>query len=826
MATRYWVGGTGPWDATTTHWSATSGGAGGASVPTATDDVVFNSLSNLTAYTCTLTTTPTCASITIAGPAAGNVTIAGSAAFSIYGGLSLPSTGITWTSTSAITFRATTTGFTINTNGINITNALTFNGVGGGWTLGAAISCGVITLTNGTLNTSASNYNITSTGTITTAIGTKSLILNASTVNITTFNNAAVANFTLNAGTSQINCSAPNLTFAGGLTFYNVSFTSSAITTVTISGANTFNTLSFAGKSAVGISYLNITANQTINGTFTISAPTTIGSSRYFVSSGTLGTSIIVTASAVSFTDVDFLDINNTGTAWTGTRLGDCGGNTGITFPASKTVYWNLAGSQNWSATGWATTQTGTPALANFPLAQDIAIFTNTAPVAGSTISITSAYNLPTINFSTRSNTLTFATSTSGPQIYGDLTLSTAITVTGSIAWTYQGRNKTQTITTAGITIGPAINISAIGGTVVLADAYNTPLVFTLAYGTLSSNYNITCLSFSASGSNTRVLSVTSGQLYLTGTGNVFNIGTNTGLTISAITTVNITSTGSTAISVNAGNSVGISDQLNFNFSGGTYALTFITMCNSVNFTGFSGTLVNSGRSIKGDLTLSAGMSTVSGANITIFSGVSAIHNITSNECFINFPVTLIGAGGSFILLDDTTIVGYVLTHTNGTLNLNGNTITLDSYITTGGTKNITFNGGTLKTNAFNNAVPLGFTTTAGTGVGTINVNSPGSAVFYGGGSTYNCTVNLDSPSWVIYGSNTFDNLTNSVTLLYLTFETTTTNNFKSFNINGTSGNLVSVRSNVSGIQANLNYIGTGSYISCDYLVIQDLNVT
>ncbi|MDO8481782.1 MAG: hypothetical protein Q7S75_01715 [bacterium] len=34
-STRYWVGGTGTWDATdTTHWSETSGGAGGASVPT------------------------------------------------------------------------------------------------------------------------------------------------------------------------------------------------------------------------------------------------------------------------------------------------------------------------------------------------------------------------------------------------------------------------------------------------------------------------------------------------------------------------------------------------------------------------------------------------------------------------------------------------------------------------------------------------------------------------------------------------------------------------------------------------------------------------
>lgn len=43
MANRYWVGGAGTWDASsTTNWSTSSGGAGGASVPTAADDVYFD----------------------------------------------------------------------------------------------------------------------------------------------------------------------------------------------------------------------------------------------------------------------------------------------------------------------------------------------------------------------------------------------------------------------------------------------------------------------------------------------------------------------------------------------------------------------------------------------------------------------------------------------------------------------------------------------------------------------------------------------------------------------------------------------------------------
>lgn len=43
MAARFWVGGTGTWDASsTTNWSATTGGAGGVSVPTSADNVTID----------------------------------------------------------------------------------------------------------------------------------------------------------------------------------------------------------------------------------------------------------------------------------------------------------------------------------------------------------------------------------------------------------------------------------------------------------------------------------------------------------------------------------------------------------------------------------------------------------------------------------------------------------------------------------------------------------------------------------------------------------------------------------------------------------------
>lgn len=46
MANRYWVGGSGTWDTTATaNWSASSGGAGGASAPTLADDVFIDASS-------------------------------------------------------------------------------------------------------------------------------------------------------------------------------------------------------------------------------------------------------------------------------------------------------------------------------------------------------------------------------------------------------------------------------------------------------------------------------------------------------------------------------------------------------------------------------------------------------------------------------------------------------------------------------------------------------------------------------------------------------------------------------------------------------------
>jgi hypothetical protein len=72
MADRYWVGGTGSWNSTA-KWSTTSGGASGASVPTATDNAIFDANSG-TATTPSQSRTTTCANLTFTPVASNGVT--------------------------------------------------------------------------------------------------------------------------------------------------------------------------------------------------------------------------------------------------------------------------------------------------------------------------------------------------------------------------------------------------------------------------------------------------------------------------------------------------------------------------------------------------------------------------------------------------------------------------------------------------------------------------------------------------------------------------------------------------------------------------------
>lgn len=556
-STRYWVGGTGNWS-DTARWSTGSGGLSGASVPRSHDDVVFDSASNATAYTATVDAVTggiRMKSLTIAGPLVGNVTLAGSTAMvGIHGNVTLPATGLTRTYTGNIVLSSNSTGLTFTTNGVTLASQIIINGVDCSWSLGSALNTGnsFITINNGSFD--FATYNVTA-GAISSTLshsrtinfGTGTTTINAGTPIELGTTESVRANLTVIASTSQINCSGQAINFYGNnQTFYNVSSTATGTTTITIYGANSFNNLSFTGITGAGLKTISLTANQTVTGTLTFSAGTN-ATMRHFVSSDTIGTTRTITTAAFSGTDVDFRDITIAGAAApvSGTRLGDAKGNSGITFVAGKTVYVRSTGSANWSSsTGWSATSGGAADVTQFPLAQDTVIFpAATYPASGSTITIDRDYNIGTIDMSLRTgNTVTLATGSTNPTIYGNWINGTGTTLSGSGTLTFAGRGS-QTITSAAKSFPQAFTINTPGGSVVLQDAFNSTYNgnFSLLAGTFdANNYNATFANaFISNTSATRTVNFGSGTWLFTGTSFFWQVTSTVGITITGSATIN-----------------------------------------------------------------------------------------------------------------------------------------------------------------------------------------------------------------------------------------------------------------------------------------------
>jgi hypothetical protein len=558
--TLYWSPLTTPRNWSSGEFSTTSGGFTYARVPYSIDDVVLDANSSVNfgggSYTITIDVAARCNKLTIAGPSSGSVTLAGASTLTCHGNVTLPATGLIRTFTGGLLLSGSTTGKTITTNGVTLGGYVQVQGMGSEWTLGSALNIGTATLyvTYGSLK--LSTYNVTAatiscdgTGTRTVDFGSGTVSLSGSTP-VQCYSGIGIAenqaaNLTVVAGTAQINCSSSIPTFQGiGKTFYNVSFTSTSSGTVTINGANSFNNLSFTGITTAGFKNILISADQTITGTFTCSAGTN-ATMRHFVQSNTYGTSRSLTCAGVSLTDVDFRDITIAGAATpaTGTRLGDCKGNSGITFTAAANKYWNLTGGGTWSTTAWATSSGGTTAANNFPLAQDTCIFENTGLISAGNVTIDAAWNIGTIDLSSRTTAMTLATSSGLRNIHGNLIIGSGVTITSSLGTLVFCGRGSQTITSAGKTFPVYLTINSPGGTVTLQDALAIEWDFNLVRGTFSTgNFNTTVGGTVDLGSSTATRALALGTATMSISGSTFTVPATTGLTLSGTGTINMTS--------------------------------------------------------------------------------------------------------------------------------------------------------------------------------------------------------------------------------------------------------------------------------------------
>ena len=317
--TLYWVGGSGTWNTTSaTNWSDTSGGTGGFGVPTSIDNVIIDSSSGTGTITCT---SAVCNNLTVTASQA-IILGATSSTLGVYGNLSFPSGGSFSANTNSLTltFRATSTGKTITTNGKAIRRVV-FNGVGGGWVLQDDLSTALVnsitTLSAGSFN--ANNFNVTLGAFDSSNVATRSLTMGSGTWTLTDigtpWNLATTTNLTFNAGTSTIalsDTSTNSKTFAGGgLTYYNLSISATTgVAQYIFTGANTFNQISSSKTVAYTITLPSSTTTTVTTGSATGSSGNllTLNSST----SGTAATIAATNAFTVNYGTIQ--DVNMSAT--------------------------------------------------------------------------------------------------------------------------------------------------------------------------------------------------------------------------------------------------------------------------------------------------------------------------------------------------------------------------------------------------------------------------------------------------------------------------------------------------------------------------------
>jgi hypothetical protein len=704
MANRYWVGGNGTWNtSSTTNWSTASGGASGASVPTASDAVIVDSASG--SPTITLTGALTCLSLTTTGA---TCTLTSTGTLSISGGMTLSAT-TTWSATGLLTFLLTGT---ITTNGVSIASPITLNGASQTFTLGSALtSTGTLTLTAGTFD--ASTYNVTvptfsssNSNTRSVLLGTGTWTILTTTASITVWDFSTATNLTVTPSTSTIllNTTGASLTFAGGgKTFNNFALVGST-SSITFTGANTFNTFQ----------------NRTINGVTAIFPASTTTTFTNFMAGGGDGNNFTINSSsagtattfsqatgAVSVSNVTVQDSTVTGGAtWTNYNGVNGTNNTGWTFNGSipASLYW-VGGNGTWSGGGnssFSLTSGGAATgVSPTSIRQNITAFVD-GNSGNPTITITGGATASTGSLNTTGATCTFA-GTSNFTVGNNAGGTYVLTLSSTTTWSNSGTltlnspgSGNLTITAPSTTFNCPVATSNTNSRIILAS--NMTIASTRTWTISAFVSNITLATFTLSvgflstGSLRLNLTNTSGSITLTGnSGTVFSCGS-TSTFLTAATPINCTysgSTGTRTISQLALNTNGAFLPV-FNISAGsdTVAIATSSYLGGLDFTGFTGTWApgTASATFYGSITLVSGMTfTTPTGGAWTFANTSGTATLISAGKTL-YAITESGAGGTLAFSGATTLSN-ALTFTAGTLQLPASTTTtVNSFVTTGTT--------------------------------------------------------------------------------------------------------------------------------------------
>lgn len=246
------------------------------------------------------------------------------------------------------------------------------------------------------------------------------------------------------------------------------------------------------------------------------------------------------------------------------------------------------------------------------------------------------------------SNTMTLATGTTTPTIYGNWINGTGTTLTGTGNMTFSGRGA-QTITSAGKTFTQQITINSPSGSVTLQDAFSASgAALNLTSGTFdAATYNVSLTNaggqFNISGSTTRTAAVGSGTWTILGSGSAWLATTSTNLTVTGTGTISLTSASAKT------------------FAGGSVAYTNITLDQ-----GGAGALTITGNNTFKDITNS--YKATGATNITLGTTTQRVSQFTAageagrvltvQGTSASSPATLILTGATKPNVDYLTITG------------------------------------------------------------------------------------------------------------------------------------------------------------------------
>lgn len=255
----------------------------------------------------------------------------------------------------------------------------------------------------------------------------------------------------------------------------------------------------------------------------------------------------------------------------------------------------------------------------------------------------------------------------------------------------------------------------------------------------------------------------------------------------------------------------------------------------SVDFSSFTGTYsLSVAPSVYGSLTLGSGMTVGAGTSM-VFCG-RGTHTITSNGKAFSNAINVNCAGGSYTLQDAFSSTGNVFSLISGTFNTNGMAVTTP-VVTSGGTvTRALILGSTVWTLTSTSATSIvnitasGLTLSASSSTFVVGAASTNTRTFAGGGMAYGAltyTVAGSTGELDITGANTFTdiNFSDSTNARTLSFPASTTTTITgNFNVQGTSGKLMSIISSTSGTAATISKVS--GVVACNYLSVKDSAAT